>query len=42
LASAPSIEQMQNTIRGDQRSAIASTAKVSVPAMNPNCTAEVM
>ena len=37
----PSKAQHKNTLEGENRSAIVKMAKISVPVINPNCTAEV-
>lgn len=37
----PSKALTKNTFEGENRSAIVKTAKISVPIINPNCTAEV-
>ena len=37
----PSIAQVKNTFDGEKRSAIVKIAKISVPEINPNCTADV-
>ncbi len=42
LDSAPKMEQKRNIFRGENLSEIAKKAKHSVPAIKPNCTAEVI
>jgi aspartate ammonia-lyase len=39
---APAIAHMKKTFEGENRSEIVKMAKSKVPAINPNCTAEVM
>ena len=41
LNSDPSNALIKNTFEGENRSAIVKIAKISVPIINPNCTAEV-
>jgi hypothetical protein len=41
LQSAPNKAQTKKTLDGENRSAIAKSAKRNVPAIKPNCTAEV-
>ena len=41
LNSDPSKAQVKNTFEGENRSAIVKMAKINVPMINPNCTAEV-
>ena len=41
LNSAPSKALIKNTFEGENRSAIVKIAKISVPIINPNCTADV-
>jgi hypothetical protein len=37
----PSKAQLKNTFDGEKRSAIVKMAKIRVPSINPNCTADV-
>jgi hypothetical protein len=41
LHSAPSTAQVKNTFDGEKRSAMVKIANMSVPEINPNCTAAV-